>query len=248
MPLVSTPSIVLHSFEYSETSKILRLLTRDHGVQSVIAKGAQRPKSRYGGLLELFTEGIASFSLRESRDLHTLSGFDLLTSRQSLGSDLVRFGGAGLIAELILRVASEEADAALYQRVGDALDAIAAAPVEQLQPTALAQTWATIAHLGFAPALDSCINCGRALDDEEETLFDYTAGGVRCIECGTGLGGRVLPAKARTTLTLLVSGIPAEIEKPAAYWRLLDRYLAHHVLEGASLRSLEFLAKVVGSE
>ena len=95
MPVVSTRSIILHSFNYSETSKILRLLTRDHGVQSVIAKGAQRPKSRFGGVLELFTEGVASFSLRESRDLHTLTGFDLVRTRQLLGGSLTRFASPG---------------------------------------------------------------------------------------------------------------------------------------------------------
>ena len=48
MPLVSTPAIVLSALRYSETSKIVRLATRDVGVQSAIAKGALRPRSRFG--------------------------------------------------------------------------------------------------------------------------------------------------------------------------------------------------------
>ena len=44
MPLVSTPAIVLSTLRYSETSKIVRLATREHGVQSVIAKGALAPE------------------------------------------------------------------------------------------------------------------------------------------------------------------------------------------------------------
>ena len=43
MPVVTTPAIVLSALRYSETSKIVRLATRDHGVQSAIAKGALRP-------------------------------------------------------------------------------------------------------------------------------------------------------------------------------------------------------------
>ena len=35
MPLVSTSSIVLSALRYSESSKIVRLATREHGVQSV---------------------------------------------------------------------------------------------------------------------------------------------------------------------------------------------------------------------
>ena len=52
MPLVSTDAIILHSFRYGETSKIVRLLTRDHGPQSVIAKGAMNPKSKFGARLQ----------------------------------------------------------------------------------------------------------------------------------------------------------------------------------------------------
>src|SRR5688500_17145191 len=114
MPLVSTDAIILQVFRYGETSKIARLLTRTHGVQSVIAKGAANPKSKYGGILEPFTEGVATFYAKDNRDLHTLGSFELLRSRQSLGSDLIRFGGASLIAELIMRSGIEEPDADLY--------------------------------------------------------------------------------------------------------------------------------------
>ena len=40
MALVNTTAIVLSALRYSETSKIVRLATRDLGVQSAIAKGA----------------------------------------------------------------------------------------------------------------------------------------------------------------------------------------------------------------
>ena len=40
MPLIATPAIVLKVTPYSETSKIVRLLTRDHGLVSALARGA----------------------------------------------------------------------------------------------------------------------------------------------------------------------------------------------------------------
>ena len=46
MPPITTPAIVLTTIRYGETSKIARLATRDLGVQSAIAKGASRPRSR----------------------------------------------------------------------------------------------------------------------------------------------------------------------------------------------------------
>jgi recombinational DNA repair protein (RecF pathway) len=109
----------------------------------------------------------------------------------------------------------------------------------------LAETWSLISHFGFAPALEECIACGRPIEDSEEVSFDYTAGGVRCMECGTGLGGRVVPAAARAALRRLVGGQPVKLERTPAHWRLLARFLSHHVLEGQTLHSLDFLAETM---
>jgi DNA repair protein RecO (recombination protein O) len=57
--LVSTPAVVLHAFDYSETSRIVRLATREAGVQSALARGAKRSRSRYGSAFGLVAEGVA---------------------------------------------------------------------------------------------------------------------------------------------------------------------------------------------
>src|SRR5438128_9877861 len=60
MALVTTPAVVLQTYRYSETSKVVRLATRDLGVQSALAKGARRPKSRIGAGLALSIVGPAT--------------------------------------------------------------------------------------------------------------------------------------------------------------------------------------------
>ena len=241
MALLSTDAIILQVFKYGDTSKILRLLTRNSGVQSVIAKGAANPKSRYGGVLEPFTDGVASFYAKENRDLHTLGSFELTRSRQALGADLIRFGGASLVAELIMRSGIEEPDAHLFDAVRDSLDRIAAASAAAVESVVLGEAWALIAQLGFAPSLDSCITCGRDIADDEEASFDYVAGGVRCADCSAGMPGKALPPHARTALMQLMRGDHIIVERTAAHWRLLARFLAHHVVDGGSLKSLTFL-------
>src|SRR5438067_13695357 len=95
MALVTTPAIVLQTYRYSETSKVVRLATRDLGVQSAIAKGALRPKSRFGAGLELLSEGVAQLYFREARELHTLGAFDLVNLRRDLRSEERRVGKEG---------------------------------------------------------------------------------------------------------------------------------------------------------
>jgi DNA repair protein RecO (recombination protein O) len=244
MALVTLDAIILQAFPYSETSKILRLLTPSHGVQSVMAKGARRPRSRFGGVLEPFTDGVATFYLRANRDLHTLSEFELVRPRQSLGRDLVRFGGASLLAEIVLRTASEEAAPEIFARVRIAFDRLQDAPAETVEATALAETWGLVTALGFGPSLDLCVGCGSALPDTGDFFLDYAAGGLFCGLCpGGGGGGRTLPERARADLRELSAGRRVDLPQTAAHWQLLSRFLAFHLVD-ASLRSLEFLTGV----
>lgn len=246
MPLVTVEATVLKAFAYSETSKILRLLTAGYGVQSVIAKGARRSRSRFGGVLEPFTDGTATFYLKPGRDLHTLREFELQRPRQALGRDLVRFGAASLLAEIVLRTSSEQEAPELFHRLRAALTELESAADERVEPLALAHAWALVAALGFAPGLDRCVHCSRPLP-AGDLFFDYGAGGLLCGQCGGGGGGgRVVPAAARTDLRALVAGEPVALDRTTAHWQLLSRFLAYHLVDPGALRSLDFLAGQVG--
>ncbi len=246
MPLVTVDATVLQAFPYSETSKILRLLTASHGVQSVIAKGARRARSRFGGVLEPFTDGTASFYLKENRDLHTLREFELHRPRQALGRDLVRFGAASLLAEIVLRTSSEQEAPDLFRRFRAALNELETAAGQHVEAVALGHAWGLVATLGFAPALHRCVHCGGPLP-EGDLFFDYGAGGLLCGECGGGAGGgRVLPAEARADLGALLLGETVTLQRTGAHWQLLSRFLAYHLVEHGALRSLDFLSRQVG--
>lgn len=239
MPLVSTPALVLQVYPYSESSKILRLLTAQLGVCSVIAKGAQRPRSRFGGLLEPFTEGEAQIFFREERDLHPLSGFDLGRSRQALGQDLVAFAGASLIAELVLRSATAEAQPRLFRLVSTALDRIVAAPTGLLQEVVVADVWLVVSLLGYRPQTDVCITCGTPLPTGDTARFDVEGGGVACGACRPH--GRPLDPDSRRELEAMVEGRPvsAPFTNPTLQRALLRAFLTTHPARDFPLRSLD---------
>ena len=121
MPLVSTPAIVLSALRYSETSKIVRLATREHGVQSAIAKGALRPKSRFGAALQLLSEGQAQYLTKEHRELHVLTAFDLQHLHVGLAADLERYATASALAEVMLRFAPPDPHPESFDVLRDAL-------------------------------------------------------------------------------------------------------------------------------
>lgn len=238
MPLISARAVILQVFAYGDTSKILRFLTPDHGVRSVVAKGAMRPKSRYGGLLEPFTEGQAQLFLRDGRDLHTLNGFDLVRGRQSIGRSLIAFAGASLVAELVLRSATEEPNPEIFDAVVYALDLLADSG-EDAAATALASVWRTVALLGYEPQLRGCVVCGRRIDDDEPARFDVHAGGVACTGCRRE--GRVLEPRARLFLDAMIQGDPRAPDPAdwSLHRALLRAFLTAHIASDRPLRSLE---------
>lgn len=241
MPLVTDSALILQVYPYSETSKILRLLTRGHGLVSVMARGALRPKSRYGGVLEPFTQGVAAVYVKENRELQTLGGFELERSRQRLGDDLLRFAGASILAELVLQTRAEAADPDLYLHLCTAMNALEAAPAGSAEGIALASAWSTLTHLGFGPELDRCVHCGAELpEDAERAFFEYAAGGTTCDSCA-GAQGRWLPARALADLRRMRDGVPVALQSAPAHWALFDRFVTYHVTDGRTLRSLAFL-------
>jgi len=243
MPLVATDAVVLHVFDYSETSRILRIATLEAGVVAVLARGARRPKSRFGSAVDLFAQGAAQLSLRDGRDLQTLTAFEVTRARPEIGADLERFTGAAALAELMLRFGSEDVNAPLFTTLVSALDTIADALPSGAREAGLAGAWRLVADMGFAPALEACGACDVALAPSADATFSHDAGGVLCTRCARlHAPGRSLPAAARSALTewLAARRLPELDERDArAHQRLLREFLGHHLADGRSLRAFE---------
>lgn len=243
--LVKTAAIVLQSFPYSDTSRILRALTPELGVVSVIAKGIRRSGGRAGGLPDLFCEGVATIYVKPSRELQTLREFALGRTRQGLAGDLVRFGGAAVLAELVLRHAGEEPHTELFDGLKTGLDRLESVREEDLPAAALAEAWRIVAILGYEPQLDRCVVCGETLGQEAIGRFDHVAGGIRCPRCGKsepGPSGPHVGPVARAQLRALLRGeTPASLQRAATHLHLLADFIRYHISGGRPLRSLEFL-------
>jgi DNA repair protein RecO (recombination protein O) len=244
MALVTTPAIVLSAVRYSETSKIVRLATREHGVQSAIAKGALRPKSRFGGALQLLSEGQAQYLTKEHRELHLLTAFDLVHLHVGLAADLARYATAAALAEVMLRFAPPDPHPESYELFRDALHALEAAPAADLDALGFRLLWHLVSVLGFAPSLDACVRDGTLLPEAGALPFSTREGGALCPACAAEHGATQLPAAARADLSALLdpgASLPALDERHgAAHRRLLARYVRYHLAEGAELPALDF--------
>jgi len=240
--LITTPAVILHAFPYGDTSRIVRLATRDHGVQSVIAKGAMRPRSRFGGRLQVLSEGVAQFHHRATRDLQTLSAFDVTDQHAALAADLRRFAGAAALAELVMRTAHEEPQPPVFAALVETLHALAAAPPDRVEPAALAGLWHLVIVLGFAPVVDQCVRCERPLGPR--AWFALAEGGLLCSSCGRGTGTGALGADDQAALRAFLEGSAAGVRLSAphlaAHRRLFARFVRRHVTDDTPLPALAF--------
>ncbi len=249
MGVITTTAILLRSFNYSETSKVLRFFTRDHGVMAVMAKGERRTHGRYGGSIQTFVTGELTAYVRQTRDLQTLKDFSATRSRRPIAAHVLRFAGASMLAEVALEHSGEGPAPEIFERLDKGLDAVEVVEESRLLPTLLREAWGLVAGLGYQPVLDPCVHCGRELEAGEMGRFDFGGGGVRCAHCAEDGPGPRLGPNARRQLRMMLEGRSlVEVSHPRAHLRLLENFVTYHLAGSRPLRTFQFLADLLGQD
>jgi DNA repair protein RecO (recombination protein O) len=250
MTLIATPAVVLRTYRYSETSKIVRLATRDLGVQSAIAKGALRPNSRFGAGLELLSEGTAQLYHRDNRELQTLAAFDVERLRHELAFDVARFAAAAALAELMVTLAPPAPLPAAFDSLRGGLDALVAVVGADVEAAGIRALWLLLGVLGFEPSLRRCARDGSSIAASEMPVpFSGAEGGVLCDACMAqsppASCTRLPPAAWRDLCDLVdptVSLPRLDGAHAAAHRRLTARFARYHLDDHGpgSLPALDF--------
>lgn len=227
---------------YGETSAIVRLLARDLGLTSGMARGARRAKSRTGPRLDLFSVGSATLLVKAHRDLHPLIGFELTTAHGGLAGDVGRFAAASALCELALKCSPAEAQPSAYDAAAAGLDALENAPPELVDTVALLACWGLVVALGFSPVLDRCVVCGEPVTGG--VAFSPSQGGALCAVHRRGNLTSKLPDNAAAALNAFVHGRlpdePVDARHAAAHRRLLLAFIRHHLAESRALPAMAF--------
>ncbi len=185
MPLVRDRCICLRKHEYSETSQILSLFSREHGTFRAIAKGAHRRTkagaSRFDGGVDLLDVGDAVFTHDPAKDLATLTEWSLREGNLGLRSSLRGTYLAMYAGELVGRLIEEhDAHPELFDRLQAALPEFATARVEE---AFLAFQLDLLRESGYLAELFACATCGAQLGDRGACYFSPSSDGVICHDC-----------------------------------------------------------------
>ena len=98
--ITHTRAIILRSVDYQESSKILTVLSEEHGKIALIARGAKRPKSKLSGLIDVGNILDVVYYYKSTRGVQSLTEAAIAHRSNSFRTDFQK--GAVLYAVLEL--------------------------------------------------------------------------------------------------------------------------------------------------
>lgn len=246
MPLYRERAIVLRQGELSGADRLISFLTEGQGKLKAVARGARRPKSRFGGSLEPLNLVELVFFYQPQRPvLARLRGCELIEGFLRLRSDYGRLLRGFYLLELAEGLFQEGASSPEGFSVLE--EGLRALDKGEAEPDLIrwACTWKILKCLGFGPRVEACVVCrsSRALQ-----VFNPGLGGCLCEGCmGPDRGGLALGAEARRWLLRLESHRLGELKpgmleaRPLAEVARAVGLYVEHVLE-RPLRSARLLS------
>ena len=179
-----TQAIVLRTWPFGESDKIVSFLTESHGKLTGIAKGAKRSRKRFVNSLEPFSLVNLRFQDRVHNSLVFVVAADLVFGFKDLLASLEKISFASYLVEITDGLIGErEENRLVFQHLKDGL-----AQIDE-QPTSLTFLVSFELKLlkltGYQPLLDSCRRCGRERRYGCETRWHFSPkdGGILCESC-----------------------------------------------------------------
>jgi DNA repair protein RecO (recombination protein O) len=187
MPTEHATAIVLKVVDWSETSCVVTLYTREFGKVRGLAKGARRLKGPFESALDLLAQCRVVFIRKSSDALDLLTEAKLLRRFRPPGRDVARLYAGYYVAELLDELTDDyDPHPGLFDAAERALEDLAG--IEQAGGLILKFELSALAAVGHLPALAACAECGRAATAQGagRVMFGMLSGGVLCPACRPG--------------------------------------------------------------
>jgi len=230
MPVHETEAIVLRQYPFAEADLVVVFFSREYGRVRALARGAKRPKSRTGPVLEPLNHIRLTFFLRDGAELGRVSECDLIHSYLARTASVERFYVFSYLAELVSELVQDNNPSPVLFRL--LLATLETGTAEPLGEGLLRyfELWA-LRLQGLLPNYEYCSACGTCVKEDGFFLVPETGLG-RCRSCARGSGLLIRPGAAEL-LTAIAHQSPAQF---AAGTRGFDALrdlepLAHRLLE-----------------
>ncbi|WP_028307591.1 DNA repair protein RecO [Desulfitibacter alkalitolerans] len=175
---IQTNGIIIKEYNFDEADKIFVIFTADKGKISCLAKGVRKSRSKMRGFLQLFT--YSKLHLHKGKSMYTIIGGEAINSFPQVKNDLLLFGYANYITEVLENILpTEEKNNAIFSNTVSLFHLMGSIPISQLSSYYMLRL---IKYAGFLPELSRCVLCGERID--ANALFHNIEGGCVCVQCG----------------------------------------------------------------
>ena len=178
-------AIVIRTVEFSETSLVVTLFTREFGKIGALAKGARRLKGPFESALDLLALCRIVFLHKSSEALDLLTEAKLLRRFRPAGHDLAGLYAGYYVAELLDGLTDEDdPHPELFDLADETLAALGTG--ESAAKRVVRFELIALRLLGHVPSLDACVECGAPVATAGRVAFGQLDGGVLCRACRGG--------------------------------------------------------------
>lgn len=177
MKIEKFEGIILSETNYSESSKILNVLTDKYGLIGVMSKGCRNIKSKLRGVSRKLVYGTFNVYYKEN-GLSTLISIDVINSFSKTLTNLEKISYASFMIDLTYQVVKQNDSEEIYQILKNTLLKLE----EGLDPLVLTNILEIklLDYLGIAPNIDSCTCCGNT---KQIVTLSSEQGGYICKDC-----------------------------------------------------------------
>ena len=183
----STDALVLRTVDFSETSLIVTLYTRQFGKIEALAKGGRRLKGSFESSLDILARNSVVFIQKRGDSLDLLTESKLLRRFRVHAKNLAGTFGGYYVAELVNGfTAVHDPMPTLYDLTIKVLNQLEAGRL--VMRTLTRFEGRLLQLLGHAPSLWNCVDCGTPVSREskDRIVFGTLDGGVLCPDCLSG--------------------------------------------------------------
>jgi DNA repair protein RecO (recombination protein O) len=179
-------ALVLRTTDWSESSRIATLWTREFGKVRALAKGGRRLKSNFENALDLLTVCSIVFLRKSADSLNLLTEAQVVLRFPRLRQDLAALYAAYYVAELLADWTEDyDPHPGLFDEALATLGELGAPNGTETGPRIMRFEMVLLRELGYSPSLDVCAVCGATVA-EGNLAFSAAAGGVLCPRCQPG--------------------------------------------------------------
>lgn len=180
-----TLAIVLRVIDFSETSCVVTLFTRDFGKIAGLAKGGRRLKGPFESALDLLALVRLVFLRKSSDALDLLTEAKLERRFRGHSRDLSTYYAGYYVAELLIELTDDyDPHPQLFDLAAQTLAALAAG--EPVRLWLFRFELGALEILGHTPSLKQCAECGVEVPIVGRVAFGTLQGGVLCPQCRVG--------------------------------------------------------------